>query len=81
MSGEADSNIEPIVVYVKLTEEGTPVYRPTKAAPVGDSLARLLEPAGYDPDDEHWEFDPGTLIRYEERRLEGSDVLVAVQRA
>jgi hypothetical protein len=81
MSGATGSNIQPIIVYVKLLDEGTVVYRPAKAEPVGYGELRLLAPPGYDPEDEHWEFPPGTIVRCETRKLAGSDALVAVAAA
>ena len=58
------------LVYVRLRGEGTTVYRPAAASSAGKDLARLIAPEGYDPDDEDWEFKPGTLVRLESTRLE-----------
>jgi len=35
----------------------------------------------YDPEDEHWEFLPGSSVRGELRKLNGNQVLVAVSSA
>lgn len=72
---------QPLQVYVRLLGEGTTVYRPAFAMPTGTNTARLLMPSGFDPDDEHWEFQPGTLVSLERRRLSGGEVLVAVAAA
>jgi hypothetical protein len=72
------SNTEPTSVFVRLRGEGTRVYRPVKAAPVGPDLVRLLEPTDYDPEDEDWEFKPGSVVRIERKTLEGTSSYVAV---
>jgi hypothetical protein len=63
-------------VYVALLDEGTPVWRPVAAEPVGPRLFRLLGPM---PDDERWKFSPGTIVRCENRSLSGGLCLVAVE--
>jgi len=65
-------------VFVRLLGEGTRVYRPAPATPVGADTVLLLEPEGYDAEDEEWEFTPGTVVRIERRTLEGVDAFVAV---
>jgi hypothetical protein len=72
------STSDDIRVYVQLLHEGTVVFRPTQAVPVGPGLLRLLETPGYDPEDEDWEFKPGATVRVERRMLSGGDALVAV---
>ena len=67
------------VVYVRLVGEGTNVYRPVPASPAGKDSARLITPD--DPDDEDWEFKPGTLVRLESTYLDGQVVRVAVSLA
>jgi hypothetical protein len=78
MSAEAGSKTEQ--VYVRLLGEGTIVYRPALAVIKGADVALLVEPDGYDPDDEDWEFKPGTLVRLEERVWDGQRVLVVLSR-
>jgi hypothetical protein len=65
------------VVHVALLGEGTAVWRPVAAEPVGPGLFRLLGPV---PASEVWEFPPGEVVRCEGRALSGGVVLVAVQR-
>jgi hypothetical protein len=67
-----------IRVYVRLLGEGTTVYRPTSALPLGTDMAELQAPTNFDPEDEQWEFPPGSTVRIERRILEGEEVLVAV---
>jgi len=78
MSAATGSSTDPMVVYVQLLGEGTVVYRPVPAEPVGTNLMRLLVPEGYDAEDEDWEFKPGTTVRVEPRSLGEGEVLVAV---
>lgn len=57
-------------IYVRLLGEGTVVYRPVMAVHQGDGTYRVLATQGYDPEDEQWEFPPGSLVRCEERCLQ-----------
>lgn len=75
MSAVMDTNIKQ-EVYVRLLGEGTVVYRPTTAIDQGNDVYRLLATEGYDPEDEHWEFPPGSLVRCEERSLNEGHCLV-----
>ncbi|MBI4346712.1 MAG: hypothetical protein HY553_07635 [Elusimicrobia bacterium] len=61
-------------VYVQLLDEGTPCSRPTQAEPLGDGRYRLLPAPHYDPEDERWEFPPGSIVRTELRK-DGSGAL------
>ena len=67
-----------MIVYVKLLEEGTDVWRPTEAQPMDKDLFRLLPTADYRLCDEQWEFPPGSIVRCEKRVLSGDEVCVAV---
>lgn len=70
-----------ITVYVKLLDEATDVWRPTQAEPLGEMTAKLLPPPDYDPHDEHWEFPPENIVKYESRMLDGETVFVAMGNA
>jgi hypothetical protein len=72
------SNTEVTCVYVRLLGEGTVVFRPTPAMPLEPGTVKLLAPSNYDPDDEDWEFKPGTIVQIEPRMLEGSPAYLAV---
>lgn len=78
MSVGVDSATEPLKVFVQLLGEGTVVFRPTLGVPLGNGMYRLLPTDDYDPEDESWEFLPGSIVRCEERRINGDQVLVAV---
>ena len=81
MSGATPSSTKPACIYVRLMGEGTVVFRPTKAEPIGPGTVRLLVPDNYDPDDEDWEFKPGSVVRVEQRTLEGVEAYVAISSA
>jgi hypothetical protein len=68
---------EQCVVYVALHDEGTAVWRPVMAEPLGSSLFRLVGPV---PEDEVWEFPPGTIVRCEVRNFNSGAALIAVER-
>lgn len=79
MSADQDSTTtKPIAIYVALLDEGTDVCRTTLAEPVGSGLYRLLPTADYDPEDEIWEFPPGSIVRCEERQGREGTYLLAV---
>lgn len=78
MSAATPSGTEMTRVYVRLLGEGTVVFRPTRATPIGPDAVRLLMPDGYDPEDENWEFKPGSVVRVERRTLEGKEAYVAI---
>ncbi len=65
-------------IYIRLLGEGTEVLRPTEAEELRDGLFKLLPTPNYDPEDEHWEFAPGSVVRGVFRKVEEEAVLVAV---
>jgi hypothetical protein len=80
MSVHQDTDTE-AVVYVRLLDEGTDVWRPVSATALPDGSFRLLEPNGYDPIAETWEFPPLTKVRCVARKFtDGGEGLVAVAR-
>ena len=82
MWAATDSNMTDLTcVYVRLLGEGTIVFRPAPAQSTGPDTVKLLAPDDYDPDDEDWEFKPGSVVRVEPRTLSGDDVYVAVEKA
>jgi hypothetical protein len=81
MSVPQDTDTE-VVVYVRLLDEGTDVWRPARATALPHGTFRLLEPNGYDPNVETWEFLPSTKVRCVPRKFtDGDESLVAVARA
>jgi hypothetical protein len=68
-----------VTVYVRLLQEGTEVFRPTKAEACENGVYRLLPTPDYDPEDECWEFLPGSLVKVKERHGAEASFLVAVE--
>jgi hypothetical protein len=65
-------------IYIRLFDEGTDVLRPTEAEMLANGLFKVMPTPKYDPDDEKWEFIPGSIVRGVIRKLEGQAVLIAV---
>ena len=68
------------VIYIQLLNEGTTVYRPVRASKIKTNVFKIDNFELYDPDDEIWEFLPGTAVIVEERYIENENVLVAVNK-
>lgn len=68
-------------VYVRLLDEGVAVSRPACGIPLREGVFRLEATEEYDPDDEVWEYPPGTVVRCEVTDIGGERVLLAVARA
>jgi hypothetical protein len=66
-----------VEIYVNLLNEGTPCARPTRALTLGNGLFELLPAEGYDPDVEHWEFRPGSIVRGKETQRDSEAYLLA----
>ena len=66
-----------ITVYVKLLDEGTDVMRPTLAIPLGESVYELLPTPDYNPENETWEFLPGTNVEVSNMNRNGKVIPVA----
>ncbi len=75
MSAAMDSNTR--TIYIPLLDEGTPVVRPTQGISLGGDLYRVLATPNYDPDDEHWEFPPGSVVRGVIEKRDGEEIVVA----
>ena len=69
------------VVYVRLLDEGTDVWRPVNAAALPDGSFELLPP-DFDSEAELWEFPPAAKVRCMTKEFAGGmRRLVAVARA
>lgn len=64
-------------IYIKLLDEGTKVARPTQGLPLQNDLYLVLPTPNYNPDDEHWEFSPGSVVRCIMEKWSSGDILVA----
>lgn len=71
-----------VKIYISLLEEGTPTARPTQAENLGDGTYKILTPEeGYNPEDELWEFLPGTVVRCKlVESIFGDSMLLAAER-
>ena len=69
-----------VKIHVRLLDEGTECSRPTQGVVLGNDLFKLLPTDNYDPNDEHWEFVPGSIVRAKEvRNVDGTYLLAVAQ--
>jgi hypothetical protein len=66
-------------IYVYLEEEGTDAWRPVEAEDLGNSMFKIVS-VNENPDDEHWRFKTGDIVRCEPRKLSGGTCIVAVEK-
>jgi len=66
-------------IYVYLEDEGTDVWRPVEAQDLGTSKFRIVS-VNADPEDEHWRFATGDIVRCESKKLSSGMCLVAVEK-
>ena len=66
-----------VSVLVELRDEGVDVWRPVHAERLADGSYRIVT-ENPDPEDEHWAFPTGAIVRCEERTFDGEARLVAV---
>lgn len=52
-----------IELHVRLLNDGTEAFRPTRGLKLGGGLFKLVASPDYDPNDETWEYLPGTTVR------------------
>lgn len=72
---------DPLTIHVRLLDEGTDVFRPTTGVFVARDVIRVEATPGYDPDDERWEFPPGSEVRCVLERRGDALLFVARERA
>lgn len=66
-------------IFVQLEEEGTAVYRPVAARPIGEGRFELVAPEGEtSAEGEVWQFPLGAKVKAEMRQIGNEQVLVAV---
>ena len=71
------------IIYIYLLDQGVDVWRPTEGEMVADLIFKVLPTDNYDPELEHWEFPPGSIVRCEKHilgDLGGNIVMVAVEK-
>jgi hypothetical protein len=66
------------MIYVRLLNEGTEVSRPTQAEDLGNGFFKLLPTSDYNPEDEAWEFLPGSVVKVKKKN-DKSDMLIATK--
>lgn len=67
-------------IYTRLLNEGTDVYRPVPSLIIEDNVHKITGDHIFDPDDEEWEYPPGTIVFVEKKEIGGEELLVAVKR-
>jgi len=75
MSAVTASSTDAAIVYVRLLDEGTDVWRPVEAKRMGATTYRLSDHPT--PEDETWSFQPGEIVVVELQDAPG-DHLMAV---
>lgn len=65
-------------IYMPLLDEGTEVWRPVEAMKITDLGYMVTENPQFEGE---WAFQPGHILRCEERQLSGETQLVAVAKA
>jgi len=70
-----------VQIYVQLIDEGTPTARPTQAVELGNGCFKVLPTPKYDPEDEKWEFPPGSIVKCEETEGLFGSMFLAVEKA
>lgn len=79
----ADQNLgTETLIYVRLLNEGTDVWRPARATPMAEGSFVVAKPDDYDTEEESWEFPPHARVRCARRRFaDGEEALVAISMA
>lgn len=72
-------DLMPVIVYVKLLEEGTDVLRPVHAKRVEQGIYDLS--ANQKDDEEIWEFPPGSRVCVKAQLMDSVEHLVAISLA
>ncbi|HEX8521983.1 MAG TPA: hypothetical protein VF669_06980 [Tepidisphaeraceae bacterium] len=68
-------------IDIALLDEDVNVWRPAPAWKIGPSTFIVLRPDDYDPEDEQWEFPPGSVVIGELRQTSEGSRLTAVRAA
>jgi len=68
-----------IQIYVELLDEAVNVWRPVDAEHIDGDKFRIVS-NNPDPDDEHWQFKTGEIVRCRPRKFADGAGLVAIER-
>ncbi len=77
MSEDRDMDTEEI--YVRLLNEGTEVFRPVLAKKLAGGRYKIIKKDYYDPEDEEWEFPPGSIVGLVTENRDGKILNIAAQ--
>ena len=67
------------IIYIPLLDEGTPTLRRTFGEFVADGIYKVLSDADYDPEDENWEFPPGSVVKCRKGEWKDAEILIAFE--
>jgi|HubBroStandDraft_5_1064220.scaffolds.fasta_scaffold02081_6 hypothetical protein len=73
---EQKANFE--TIYVRLLDEGTDVVRPVPARLFGEDVYELLPTPNYNPEDETWEFLPGSKVVVQQTTIGNQEIQLAI---
>ncbi len=69
-----------VKIYIQLLGEGSAAARGTQAKRLGKEFYEVLPIPNYNPQDEIWEFPPGSIVRGEKvKNANGEEILLAVK--
>lgn len=74
------AGIETATIHVYLLDEGIDVWRPVQAHHLGGDRYQITS-VNAAPDDEHWQFSTGDIVRCSKRALSGGPALVAIEQS
>lgn len=67
-------------IYIPLLNEGVPVIRPTFGILVKRNIYKVLPTPDYDPENEEWEYPPGSIVICKFLIQDGKKILVAIDK-
>jgi hypothetical protein len=67
------------IIYIQLLNEGSVAYRPVSSLEIEKNIFRVDGSEIYNPEDEEWEFPPGTYVIVEKQIRGGEKVLIAIK--
>ncbi len=77
MSAEMVSSTNILTIYIPLLNEGTTVVRPSQGVKLGENTYKVLPTQSYDPNDEAWQFPPGSIVACASETRNRQEILVA----
>ena len=64
-------------IFIPLLDEGTDVARPTQGEHLENGTFRVLPTPRYNPEDEAWQFVPGSIVHCVRKITSAGSVLMA----